>query len=388
MALHPAYGQISALLTAVFILIAGNGLFSTLVPLRGSLEAFPDIVLGLLGSAYFAGMFFGCIAAPRIVGRAGHIRTFAALGAVATVTAIALPMAIEPWFWMLGRAVTGFCFAGLYATIESWLHDKAENVVRGQVMALYNIVHNTGNAAGQQAIRLADPMTSTLFSVVAAALSLAVLPLAFTRTDPPNPPPVPRLRLIWLYQISPVGVLGVLAAGAANGTMWSLGPIFAKESGLTAGGVASFMTAIILGGAIGQWPAGRLADRRDRRYVVIGAMAIAIAAELALVAFADAGLLVLVVLGAVIGAAALVLYPLCSSHAGDLAGRENAVEVSSALLLAYTIGAIVGPTAAATMMARYAPEAMFLHNAAIHLVLTLFIMWRLWYRPPVPQSQV
>jgi MFS family permease len=219
------------------------------------------------------------------------------------------------------------------------------------------------------------------FSIVAAALSLSVLPLAYTRSDPPEPPPVPRLRLAWLFRISPVGVAGALASGSANGTFWSLAPVFAERSGLSAGGVASFMTATIVGAALVQWPVGRLADRSDRRHIMLVAIAIAIAAQGALVWLAKSDAWVLIALAAAVGASALVLYPLASSHAQDLGGRENSVEVSSGLLLAYTIGAIIGPTVAAWMMTWIGPQALFIHNGAIHVLFVVFIIWRLWQRP-------
>jgi hypothetical protein len=28
------------------------------------------------------------------------------------------------------------------------------------------------------------------------------------------------------------------------------------------------------------------------------------------------------------------------------------------------------------------PQALFIHNAAIHVVFVIFIVWRLWQRPP------
>jgi MFS family permease len=386
MPLHPAYAQVTALLLAVVVLIAGNGLLNTLVPLSAVTLGFSELTIGLIGSAYSGGMFIGCIATPRIVARAGHIRAFAALAAVATATALAHPLMPEPVAWAMIRAVTGFCFAGLYATIESWLHDKAENAVRGQVLALYQIVHYVGSAAGQQMIRLAPPGAFALFSASAMAFALSVLPLAFTRTDPPTPPPVPRLRLAWLYRLSPVAVIGVLAAGAANGTLWALGPVFATASGLDTAGVATFMTATILAAALVQWPIGRLADRADRRFVMLCAMAVACAAEAALVAFAASGPATLILLAGAVGASALVLYPLASGHAADLAGRENMVEISTGLLLTYTIGAIVGPTLAAALMTRTVPAALFVHNGAIHFALVLFVIWRLWRRPPKRES--
>src|ERR1700754_4128615 len=115
MALHPAYAQVSALLAAVFILIAGNGLANTLIPLSATASNFPPLSIGLIGSSYFGGMLVGCLAAPRIIARPGHIRAFAAFVAISTVATLAHPIFVEPVAWCLIRSVTGFCFAGLYA---------------------------------------------------------------------------------------------------------------------------------------------------------------------------------------------------------------------------------------------------------------------------------
>src|SRR5690349_23365295 len=166
MPLHPAYAQVSALLAAVFILIFGNGLSNTLIPLSATAASFPPLSIGLIGSAYFGGMLVGCVAAPRIIARAAHIRAFAAFVAIATVTSLLHPLFVDPAAWAAIRAITGFCFAGLYAAIESWMHDKAENVVRGRVLALYQIVHYAGSAAGQQLIRLITPTSFVPFSMV------------------------------------------------------------------------------------------------------------------------------------------------------------------------------------------------------------------------------
>src|SRR5690348_3540088 len=118
MPLHPAYAQVSALLIAVFILIVGNGLSNTLIPLSATAAAFPPLSIGLIASSYFGGMLVGCVAAPRIIARAGHVRAFAAFVAIATVTSLMHPIFVDPAAWALIRAFTGFCFAGLYAAIE------------------------------------------------------------------------------------------------------------------------------------------------------------------------------------------------------------------------------------------------------------------------------
>ena len=65
------FSAIVALLVSVFLLIAGSALASLIVPLRAKIEGFPELSIGLLGSAYFAGMLGGSLVAPTIVRRAG-----------------------------------------------------------------------------------------------------------------------------------------------------------------------------------------------------------------------------------------------------------------------------------------------------------------------------
>ena len=76
---------VTALLLSAGILLAGNGLEGVLLPLRGSIEGFSEIEIGLIGSAYNAGLMVGCIICPRILGRVGHIRAFAVFTAIATM---------------------------------------------------------------------------------------------------------------------------------------------------------------------------------------------------------------------------------------------------------------------------------------------------------------
>src|SRR2546421_11136150 len=96
MPLHPVYAQVTSLLAAVFILIAGNGLSNTLIPLSATAAAFPPLPIALIGSAYFIGMFVGCPAAPRLHALPGHIRAFAAFVSLAPVPTLPHPIFVAP----------------------------------------------------------------------------------------------------------------------------------------------------------------------------------------------------------------------------------------------------------------------------------------------------
>ena len=74
--------SVSSLLLAVAILIMGNGLQQTLLPVRASFEGFRPIEIGLMGSFYYLGFVLGCVYGGRAIQRVGHIRTFTALASI------------------------------------------------------------------------------------------------------------------------------------------------------------------------------------------------------------------------------------------------------------------------------------------------------------------
>jgi hypothetical protein len=48
-------GPVIALLASVSILLTGQGLQTTLLPMRASLEQFPTLAIGTMGAVYFLG---------------------------------------------------------------------------------------------------------------------------------------------------------------------------------------------------------------------------------------------------------------------------------------------------------------------------------------------
>ena len=65
--------QITALLFSAAILLMGNGLQSTLLPLRAQIQTFSTLDIGILGSAYYSGFAAGCFFAPYLVLSLIHI---------------------------------------------------------------------------------------------------------------------------------------------------------------------------------------------------------------------------------------------------------------------------------------------------------------------------
>ena len=384
--MQSAIASIAALMISVLILLTGSGLQSTLVPLAAAQQGFDTIFVGLIGSSYFLGMAIGCFAAPTLIRRTGHIRAFGAVTAVTTAVAILYALIVEPITWNILRCMTGFCFAVAYAIIESWLNDKSDNSIRGQILAFYNVITFGGMALGQQFLGLYPVTGFELFGVSAVLISLAALPIALTASASPPVPESPKIRVRWLLKLSPVSSAGALSVGLANGAFWTLGPVYATAHGLDAVGVGTFVTASILGAVLTLWPAGRLSDRVDRRIVVLMCCAAAAVAGVGLAMTGDSRL-ALYGFAFLFGAGAMPVYSLCSAHAADFATPREMVQVSTGLLLVYTLGAIAGPAIAGVLIRDLPVGSLFAFTAVVHVLMFGFTIVRLRRREAPPPEE-
>lgn len=371
----------TALFVSAGLLLAGNGLFGTLIAVRASLESFSPLTIGLLGSCFFAGFIAGSILAPRLIIRAGHIRTFAATGAVYAAAVLIHAMLPEPVVWMILRAVGGFCFAGLALVIESWLNERTPNSDRGRVLSVYRLVDLTCVTAAQLLLTLVDPRGFEIFSITAILFCCCLVPLALTRSPLPAPLQTPRLRLGRLFAVSPLGTIGVFSVGMVNGTFRTVAPLSMQEQGLSVAEIALVMSAFIAGGALLQYPIGTLSDRFSRRTVLSVVTIGAIGASLAMSVASGLGAAQVIATCFLFGGFAIPIYSLSVAHANDRAEPDEFVEVAAGLFLVYGVGAMSGPLLGATAVGLIGPEALFYYTSGVHALFFVFTLYRIRRRP-------
>lgn len=382
------YSAILALLTSVLALIAGNSLLNTLVPLAGKLSGFSSLSLGLLGSCLFGGMLAGTMTAPAIIKRVGHIKAYAIFAALAIIAAVAYPLLVEPWWWLALRVVIGFAFAGLFGVIDGWVQGKADNATRGRLGALNQLVHFVAAALGQQLVPLGDPKGFGLFAVAAILLALSIIPFSLSRTTPPELPSTVRLQIGWLVRNAPASAVAACAVGAANGSFWSLAPVYGAETGQTAREIATFLTATTIGSALAIWPIGRLSDQMDRRRMMAGLAVSAVIVEVGLTVLGRPPLALLAAFTFLVGCFSMNIYPVALAHANDRAEGGQRVAVGSTLLFLYCVGAVAGPSIAAALMTWLSPAALFGFMAAVHGLMLATTLLRIRQRPPPARQNV
>lgn len=369
--------SISAILLSALVFYVGNGLLTTLIPVRAHLEGFSTLVVGVIGSAYYIGFVMGCFLSPRLLARVGHVRSFSVGAGAVAALALLQSIWVAPVIWIFTRAIYGFGVAGLFMVLESWLNDRASNANRGQIFSAYTTVNFGGIMLGQALFATSPPQGFTLFALGAICCALSLIPVGMTALSQPLRPPVPVLQPGKLFRISPVGVAGCVAAGLANGALWALLPIYGIERGLSGILLSLFLVVFSLGGTLVQAPVGRLSDHMDRRYVIAGCCLLASFAGLsmALLPLNHPYLLLLNI--AVLGVLMLPLYGLSVAHANDRIPRKDFVESTATLLLINALASTVGPTVAAIVMGWFGPRSLFFFTAAIHMGMLIFALVRL-----------
>ena len=376
----------AALFSSILLLQLGFGGVVPLDALSGALLGFTAQQIGMLGSAHFLGFFIGCWWAPRLMGEVGHSRAFAAFTASGVIGILAHMMLTDPYAWAVMRMASGLAVAGCYTIIEAWMQSKVTNATRGRAMGVYRIVDVVGNLGAQLLIAVLEPALYFSYNLLALIACAALFPMLLTRAEAPETGTAPRLRPRLAWEKSPLGAVGVVVSGITGAAFRMVGPLYGLAVGLEANRIALFLSAYVLGGALAQLPIGWLADKFDRRHVLIGISVAAILGCGAMVAGAQGNIVTIFLAAGFFGLTTMPIYSISTAHAHDFAEQHERVELSAAHMFLYAVGAIASPVIASALIAGYGPSAMFGFIALSHVLLIVFGIARMRARA-APESR-
>jgi MFS family permease len=239
-------------------------------------------------------------------------------------------------------------------------------------LSWYMITNYAAAGLGQFLLPLADPGEFVLFCLISILFSAALIPVMVTRASAPSPSPPARVSIKYLYRLAPLACIGAVGSGMMNASFYSLAPVFTQRIGLSLNETSLFMATTVLSGMLLQWPLGRLSDRVGRSRV-LGAVTIVTAVTCFGIALfgAEAGRW-LFAMTAVYGGTVFTVYSLSSAQANDLSDPDKLVLTAGALLIAFGIGAILGPMIGGVVMRTITPGALFGVNGMIALFISLY----------------
>ncbi|RWR08576.1 MFS transporter [Paenirhodobacter populi] len=350
------------LLLGILLLLVGNGMQGTLLGIRGGIEGFSTFQMSIVMSGYFVGFLFGSQMTPIMIRRVGHVRVFAALGSLISAILI-LYAAIPDWLaWTLMRIIMGFCFSGVYITAESWLNASSTNETRGQALSAYMIAQMVGIITAQILINVDDPAGYMLFVIPSVLVSLAFTPILLSVAPAPAFAAVKRLNFRKLYEVSPLGVVGMFLMGGVFSALFGMASVWGTRAGLTVPQISVFVGAIYVGGLVAQYPIGWASDRMDRRKIIFAVSVVGALAMFAAFVFSP-GFFMLSVLGAIAGGVANPLYSLLIAYTNDYLDKDDMAAASGGLLFVNGVGAMISPPITGWLMEMVGTDGFFLFLA-------------------------
>lgn len=376
--------KLTSLVSASFFVTMSNAAITTMIAILVAEAGGEQSDVALIAACYSVGFLAGCILAPVHIQRVGFIRAFAAAAATLTIAIVALDIAGVVLVWAGLRLMMGFAVAVTTAIADSWINGNAPSDKRGRIIAVYAIVLGVASIASQMAFLFLDAGTHGFVLMFAIAMNCAVVLVAMTSSAPPEVPAVSPNSISALRDVSPAASIGAFTSGFARAGIISIVPFYLTTNGVEENLVAMAVAALYLGRLVFQWPIGLISDRLDRRSVLaVLATVIAIIMLVTILPNSYEGQFISGELGNInqavsflalllLGGALFPMYSVASSIAFDGAEGRSIVDISTSLLIAYSVGSIAGPF---TIML----ASRMLGDSALHVCvlvvcsLTLFI---------------
>jgi len=353
----------------------GNGLFTTLLTVRMHIEGSGALTIGIMTCAYYIGLVCASFRIERLIMRIGHIRAFAAFASALTVITLSHGVFVNAWFWILLRLATGVTLAGLYIVIESWLLVVGTTKTRGTIVGFYMMTFYGAQALGQFLINLGEPTSLLLFTIVAMLTALAIIPLTTTKVGTPQFGEPHILGIKKLFKKSASGVIGCFTGGLILSVIYGLLPLYISLNSQEVSEVALYMALTIFGGMALQYPIGKLSDFIDRRIVLtIIAILTALVSVLLILSLDTFWLRAL--FSFLFGGLTFTVHPVSLSHACDNLETHEIISGTQGLVLAYGLGAAVGPLIAPVFMQTLGPNGFFVYFIFVGITLASFFALR------------
>ena len=382
-----------ALFTGYYVVVIAHGFQGNLLGVRSVMEEFSFLATGIMMSGYFVGYFTGANMVPKLVGKVGHIRVFAAFASMASLSILIHAVFVNPIIWALIRFITGFSLVAIFIVMESWLNDRANNRTRGQLLSIYMFITLIGMSLGTLLLNFSSPEKYEPFILVSLLLSFALIPILLTKRKAPKFRKLGFIDVKGLYKTSPLGTVSMFCTGIIHSALFSLGAVYAASMNFTIFEISLLLFVVTVSGGLFQWPIGYYSDKSDRRVIIIFCTFFA-ALFCSLAIFASGTSLENMYLASGLGAdkimffiyvglyagMAIPLFTLNLAYVNDYISKDKFVSAGGGMQIIFGMGAMTGPLLCSLAMYKFGTNGFFMHLLFFHLIIGMFGLYRITQR--------
>lgn len=371
-------------LMSTFILMNALGLFSTFLPLHLETLGATNWSIGFVTASYYLGMALGSFRNAALILRIGHIRAFAALTCITTVAILANGLYDTVLSCIILRGVMGYCLAGLYIVIESWILKVSDLKSRGKALSLYMVALYGASASGQFLLGVTDLATLQPFLLIGLLAVLSIFPLAITKVGTPQIGEPSAMGVKELFKLSPSGLIACATAGIVYSSTLGFMPLYIRDIIANPTDVGLMMFCMLIGGMLMQYPVGRWSDQFDRRTILIALCVVLVISSAFILVGEGYHPYVMGLLLFLFGGASFSLYPVSISHTCDMLTGDDIIAVTQGLVLVYGFGAVVGPLITPYFLTYFAMDGLFVLMMFMGVLLAIYLVSRIGVQAPAP----
>ncbi len=367
-------------LGAVYACIFANGLGMGLsLPLFSLLLERNGVSATLIGANVMTGAVAMIIVTPFIpalAARFGTVRFLVACYAIAAACLIGFRAADSLLLWFVFRFVLNAALQGLFVASEVWINQIAPERMRGRLIAIYTAIFSAGFALGPGIIQLLGTQGWAPFIAGSVTMMAALIPLiVVARRLVPVIEHAKAGAMFGFVFSSPSAAGAALCYGAVEACAGAFLAIYAVRQGIAETQSTLLIGALGLGNMLLVPFIGWLADKTDRRHVLIGCGIACIAAAAFLPMIRAIGpweLGIVLLWGGVISA----IYAVGLAHLGARFRGGELAAANSAFAIIYATGTMVGPSLGGLAMDLWNPHGLVVVLALIPAVFVMVTAWR------------
>ena len=357
---------IAAAITCVAIVGIGLSLTLPLFSLEMERMGVSSTLIGLNTAVAGLASILTVPFVPRVAARVGVVRLLIGAIGLAAALLLAFHWLDDIVWWFPLRFVFSACLGILFVLSEFWINEAAPPARRGLVMGIYATVLALGFAVGPTLLALLGTEGWTPYLAGSGLFLLGLVPLLLARGLSPTVASSGHRRFVGYLKLAPVAVLASALYGAVETGGFAILPLYGLRLGLDPATAAWLVSAVALGNVLFQVPVGLIADRIDRRVVLLCAT-LAGALGAALMPAASASLPVLCVLLLAWGGIAGTLYTVGLAHLGATLRGSDLAGVNAAFVMLYNVGLMLGPPVIGGAMDLWSPQGFAWAMAGLFL---------------------
>ncbi|WP_051630791.1 MFS transporter [Afifella pfennigii] len=344
-------GAMAAIVTMIAVGITIS-LLSPLLALTLAERGISERLIGILVATIALSALFATPYAPHIARRFGTARTIATL----------LPIAgcLIPFAWYVTDLrilfvfvfIYGMCVSVTFALSEYWINAVTPAARRGLIMGLYATFLSVGFAFGPIVITLTGIATPLPFFIGTALFFLGAVPAWLARDVSPDFSERPSRGFAAFILAVPIATVGVFVFAMSESSGFAFLPLWGQHLGYSTAIVPLLASAMTLGNVALQIPLGLLADRIDKRLILLVCALIGALGMLAahLVSGSWPALMLVLFLW---GGASAGIYTVGLAHLASRFAAGDLAAANAAFVFCYSLGMLVGPITVGDALGRW-----------------------------------